>query len=109
MTGGLATRPVVGRGAGMTGELATRPVVGRGAGMTGELAAAKVTAVNRTEEIIAKRTLNVFEVIGPSLSWFKLCTEIVPYKLQTYYNKSNNLFKSGNFFHKIAQNCTDIG
>ena len=94
----------------MTGELAmSLPPVGNGAGMTGELAAAKVTAVNRTEEMIARRTLNVFEVIGPSLSWFKLCTEIVPYKLQTYYNKSNNLFKSRIFFHNFAQNCTDIG
>jgi hypothetical protein len=111
MTGELAmSLPPVGSGAGMTGELAmSLPPVGNGAGMTGELAAAKVTAVNRTEEMIARRTLNVFEVIGPSLSWFKLCTEIVPYKLQTYYNKSNNLFKSRIFFHNFAQNCTDIG
>jgi hypothetical protein len=108
MTGELATSPEVGRGAGMTGELATSPEVGRGAGITGELAAAKLTAVNRTEEMIARRTLNVIEVIDPSLSWFELCTKIVPYKLQTFYNKSNYLVKSGNYFHNSAQNCTDI-
>ena len=80
MTGELAmSLPVVGSGAGMTGELAiSLPVVGSGAGMTGELAAAKTAAVSRTMAMIAERTLNVFKVIGPSLSWFEVCIEIVP-------------------------------
>jgi hypothetical protein len=106
MTGELAINlPPWGMGAGMTGELAiTLPPCGMGAGMTGELAAARVTAVNRTEEMIARRTLNVFEVIDPSLSWSKLCTKIVPYKLQTFYNKSNYLVKSGHYFHNFVQN-----
>jgi hypothetical protein len=47
--------------------------------MTGELAAAKLAAVNRTEVMIAKRTLNVIEVIDPSLSCYEVCTEMVPY------------------------------
>jgi hypothetical protein len=60
-----------------------------GAGITGELAAAKLAAVNRAAAMIAKRALNVIEVIDPSLLWFGLCIKMVPYKLQSFYNKSN--------------------
>jgi hypothetical protein len=46
--------------------------------MTGELAAAKLAAENRTEAMIARRTLNVIEVIDPSLPWFELVPKWYP-------------------------------
>jgi hypothetical protein len=47
--------------------------------MTGEVvAAAKLAEITRTVAIIAERTLNVIEVIDPSLSWFEVCTKMVP-------------------------------
>jgi len=88
-------------GGGSSGLKASFWFVGSGGGGSKGLAIAKPVLTTRTEERIARRTLNEFVFIDYWLRSNKLCTEMVPQKLYNFYYKSNFL-KKGCCFSTVS-------